>query len=188
MNAIYQPWPWYVCGPLIGLSVPLLLLLGNKRLGVSSSLRHMCAACLPNTEIRLFRYNWRTEAWSLIFVVGLLFGGYIGGNLLHNGEPVQLAESTKEFLQANGIDHTQSRLMPSEIFNWNTLFSLKGFIIVILGGLMVGFGTRYAQGCTSGHGIFGLATFQWPSLVAIICFFAGGIIVNKFLLPLILSL
>jgi uncharacterized protein len=188
MDQLFQPWPWYVTGPLIGITVPLLLLLGNKRLGVSSSLRHLCAACLPNSGIPLFSYNWKSEVWNLLFVLGILIGGYVGGVLLSDAEPVHLSADTVAYLRTFEINPQAGGLMPAEIFNWNTLLSLKGLIMIVGGGFMVGFGTRYAQGCTSGHGIFGLATFQLPSLVAIISFFAGGIAFSKFVLPFILSL
>jgi uncharacterized protein len=188
MTSIYEPWPWYVAGPIIGLTVPLLLLMGNKRLGVSSSLRHICAACLPFSKIPLFNYDWRKETWSLFFVGGILFGGFIGGYVLGNPNPVQLSSETGNYLQSFGINYSDGGLLPKEIFSWDMLLTLKGFLMMAVGGYLVGFGTRYAQGCTSGHGIFGLATFQWPSLVATICFFVGGIIVNRFVLPVILSL
>jgi uncharacterized protein len=188
MDQLFQPWPWYVSGPIAGITVPLLLLLGNKRLGVSSSLRHICAACMPNTGIALFSYNWRSEIWSLLFVLGILIGGFVGGILLSEREAVVLSAETSAHLQTLGIDSTKSALMPVEIFNWNTLFSLKGFLMIVGGGFMVGFGTRYAQGCTSGHGIFGLAILQWPSLVAIVSFFVGGIVFSHLVLPFILSL
>ena len=44
---LHRPWPWYVTGPLLGLVAVGLLLLGNKPFGISSNLRHLCAACLP---------------------------------------------------------------------------------------------------------------------------------------------
>jgi uncharacterized membrane protein YedE/YeeE len=186
MELLYKPWPWYVAGPVIGLTVPLLLWMGNKRLGISSSLRHICAACLPG-KIPLFSYNWKKEIWSLFFAGGLLLGGLIGGLIFANPDPVAISPKTVEYFSSIGVPQ-QVGLMPNEIYNWENLTSLKGSIIMIVGGFFVGFGTRYAQGCTSGHGILGLSALQWPSLVATTSFFVGGIIFSRFVLPYILAL
>src|ERR1035438_10037602 len=70
------PWPWYVAGPAIGLFVPALLILGNKVFGVSSSLRDLCSVVLPG-KLDYFRYDWkRTGLWNLLFVAGILVGGF----------------------------------------------------------------------------------------------------------------
>lgn len=163
MDFLYKPWPWYLAGAVIGLTAPLLLFMGNKRLGISSTLRHICAACVP-ASISLFKYDWKKEIWSLYFAGGILIGGFIGGYLFPGPDP----------------------LMPSEIFNWNELLTTRGFILMVVGGFLVGFGTRYARGCTSGHGILGLSALQWPSLVATMSFFLGGIICTHLVLPYIL--
>lgn len=186
MEFLSKPWPWYVTGPIIGLTVPALLLLGNKRLGVSSTLRQLCAATFPG-KIPFLNYDWKKDIWNLFFVAGILIGGFIGGILFADPDPVAITSGTAQILNEQGI-HDLSGLMPSELFNWNTLFSLKGFLLMVVGGFMVGFGTRYARGCTSGHGITGLAALQWPSLVATACFFLGGIVISNFVLPMILSL
>jgi len=181
-----QPWPWYVTGPLIGLMVPLLLILGNKSFGMSSSLRHFCAACIP-TNAKYFQYDWKKEIWNIVLVVGIIFGGILGGVVFKNPKPVQIAASTIADLSTLGIKNYEG-LSPTEIFNFPSLLILKGFFIMVVGGFFVGFGTRYAQGCTSGHGILGLSALQWPSLVATASFFIGGILFSHFVLPLILSL
>lgn len=183
---IIQPWPWYIAGPLIGLTVPLLLLIGNKPFGISSSLRHICAACAP-ANIPFFRYNWRAEVWNLFFVLGIFLGGVVGSTLLANPEPIIVAGNTQKDLATLGIRQFNG-LMPNEIFSWQGLSSLKGFIIIVIGGIAVGFGTRWAGGCTSGHAITGLANLQGPSLVATICFMIGGFFSTHVLLPLILGL
>lgn len=185
-NWLSQPWPWYVGGPLIGLTVPALLLIGNKTFGISSSLRHICAACIPS-KIPFFQYNWKRELWNLFFVAGILLGGLLVAVLLQNPEPVQINAKLTSELQQYGITNYQG-LVPVDIFNWNTLFTLKGFVMMVVGGFLVGFGTRYAGGCTSGHAIMGLSTLQWPSLVATICFMAGGFLVANFILPYLLKL
>lgn len=186
MDFLYKPWPWYLAGPVIGLSVPLLLFLGNKRLGVSSTLRHICAACVP-ASLPLFTYDWKKEIWNLYFVGGILIGGIIGGVVFANPEPVAISSGTLEYIQSFGISQQQG-LMPVELFNWNELLTSRGFLLMIVGGFLVGFGTRYARGCTSGHGIMGLSALQWPSLVATASFFIGGILFSHFVLPYILAL
>jgi uncharacterized membrane protein YedE/YeeE len=85
IELLRQPWPWYVAGTIIGLTVPALLLLGNKQLGISSSLRHLCAVCLP-ANIAYFKYDWRKEIWNLFFVFGILLGGMIATQFLSNPE------------------------------------------------------------------------------------------------------
>jgi uncharacterized membrane protein YedE/YeeE len=186
MEYIKQPWPWYVAGPLIGLTVPLMLIIGNKRLGVSSSLRHICAACFPS-GIPFFKYNWKKEAWNLFFVAGIFGGGIIASTILRNPAPIQLNPKLVAELQQYKISDFNS-LMPADIFNWQALLTVKGLMLTIVGGLLVGFGTRYAGGCTSGHAIMGLSSLQWPSLVATICFMLGGFIMANIFLPLILKL
>lgn len=183
LELLTKPWPWYISGPLIGLMVPLLLVLGNKPFGISSSLRHFCAACIP-TKVKFFDYNWKAEAWNLIFVLGVIAGGFLAGILFKNPEPVQISENTIKDLQAYGISDF-SNLYPVEIFNFHNLFSVNGFLFMIVGGFLVGFGTRYANGCTSGHSIMGLSNLQLSSLVATICFFAGGLIMSWFIIPLL---
>lgn len=181
MNFLHQPWPWYVAGPLIGLSVPLLLIIGNKALGISSSLRHICAACFPG-KIPFFQYDWKKESWNLFFVGGICLGAVITLAFFHNGQPVQLNPSTIAALKAAGVREFDE-LMPGDIFNWGRVASPAGLLFFVLGGFLVGFGTRYAGGCTSGHSIMGLSTLQWPSLVATVCFMAGGFIMTNFILP-----
>jgi uncharacterized membrane protein YedE/YeeE len=186
MNALIAPWPWYIAGPLIGLTVPLLLLLGNRHFGISSSLRHICAACLP-AKIPFFSYNWKKESWNLFFAGGIVIGGAIASFLLTDPLPVQIHPALAAELQGSGVTDHQS-LLPVELFSWPALLTLRGFILMVAGGFLVGFGTRYAGGCTSGHAIMGLSTLQWPSLVATCCFMAGGFIMANLILPYILHL
>ena len=186
MDFLYKPWPWYVAGPLIGLTVPLLLLLGNKKLGISSTLRQICAACIP-ARLPLLTYDWKSESWNLIFALGVLIGGVLGGVVLANPNPVAISTSTVAYLKSQGFNDPQG-LMPSELFNWSSLVTVKGFIMMVVGGFLVGFGTRYARGCTSGHGILGLSALQWPSLLATASFFLGGILFSHFILPYIFEL
>jgi uncharacterized protein len=179
-------WPWYVAGPLIGLTVPILLILGNKTFGISSSLRHICAACIP-ARIKFFQYDWKKEVWNLFFVGGILLGAILVTLFLPSTEPITVHPDLQIELAQYGITD-YSQLVPVELFSWHSLLTVKGILLLILGGFLVGFGTRYAGGCTSGHAIMGLANLQWPSLVATCCFMAGGFLMANVLLPIILSL
>lgn len=181
-----QPWAWYVAGPLIGLMVPVLLIIGNKTFGISSSLRHICAACMP-AKIPFFSYEWKKEVWNLVLVSGILIGGSIAGFLLLNNQAVQVNPKLVSELSTYGITDYHS-LVPQQLFNLPALFTLKGFVLIIGGGFLVGFGTRYAGGCTSGHAIMGLSNLQLPSLIATICFMVGGFIMANLILPFILRL
>lgn len=186
IELIKQPWPWYVAGPLIGLTVPALLILGNKSFGISSSLRHICASCIP-ANIPFFKYNWKKEVWNLFFVFGIFLGGAIAVNLLSNPNPIEVDPKLATELAGYGITNFDN-LIPEDIINWQSLFTLKGFLMIVVGGFLVGFGTRYAGGCTSGHSIMGLSNLQLPSLIATISFMIGGFIMANLLLPIILSL
>ena len=186
MEFLKQPWAWYVAGPLIGLTVPALLILGNKTLGISSSLRHVCAACIP-ANIPFFNYNWKKEAWNLVFVAGIVLGAMIVAAFFNNPNPVDLNPKLVAELNGYGITE-QASLLPEQIFNWHQLFTPKGLFFMVFGGFLIGFGTRYAGGCTSGHAIMGLSNLQLPSLIATISFMVGGFIMANLLLPYILKL
>jgi uncharacterized membrane protein YedE/YeeE len=186
MDFLYKPWPWYVAGPIIGLTVPALLLLGNKRLGISSTLRQLCAACYPG-QIRFLRYDWKKEIWNLYFVTGIFIGGILGATVFDSPINTDLSKETTAYLQGLGLVDLTG-LLPVELFNWSQLLTLPGFLLMCVGGFLVGFGTRYARGCTSGHGIFGVSSLQWTSLLAIAAFFLGGIVCSHAILPYLLSL
>ena len=179
------PWPWYVAGTIIGLIVPALLIIGNKTFGLSSNLRHICAACFP-ANIKFFKYNWKNEIWNLFFVLGIIIGAFIASHYLANPNAIVINEKLKSTLISFGVADF-NHLMPVELFSLNSLSSSRGFILMVVGGFLVGFGTRYANGCTSGHAIMGLSNLQWPSLVATICFMLGGFIMTNFILPFILQ-
>lgn len=183
---ILKPWPWYIAGPLLGLSVPLLILTGNKNLGISSSLRHICAACIP-AGVPFFKYDWKREMWNLMFIAGIFGGAVLASTIFSNPDPVVVNPQTIAELSALDVETTGS-LMPESIFGAENILSVRGLIFFVIGGFMIGFGTRYAGGCTSGHTINGLSNLQWPSLVATIGFMAGGFITTHLFLPWILSL
>ena len=186
MNLISQPWPWYVAGPLIGLMVPALLLLGNKLFGISSSFKHICAACIP-AGIPFFKYDWKSQVWNLFFAAGIILGAFIAAHFLRGAEAVHINPATTALLQAQGVKNFDT-LVPTDIFNIGALATVRGWVFIVLGGFLVGFGTRYAGGCTSGHSIMGIASLQWPSLVATICFMIGGFTMTWFILPYLLKL
>jgi uncharacterized membrane protein YedE/YeeE len=186
IETLSQPWPWYVSGPLIGLTVPLLLLIGNKSFGISSSFSHVCAAVL-RPKIPFFRYDWKKEAWNLWFVGGLVLGGIIAATALPFPQDIQVSDSLKAELVSYGVSRYDS-LLPPELFSFEGLATLRGFLLIVVGGFLVGFGTRYAGGCTSGHAIMGLSNLQLPSLVATMSFMGGGFIMANAILPFILTL
>lgn len=186
LEILRSPWHWSVAGIIIGLTVPALLLLGNKSFGISSNLRHICAACLP-AGIPFFKYDWRRESWNLFFVAGIAVGAFVAANFLSNPNAVQIAPGAQAALEAEGI-HEFGQLMPADLFSWASLGTLRGFVFMVVGGFLVGFGTRWAGGCTSGHAIMGLSNLQWPSLVATISFMLGGFLMTWLGLPLLLSL
>ncbi len=185
ISFIKQPWPWYIAGAIIGMIVPALLLLGNKHFGISANLRHICAACFPS-NIKFFKYDWKRESWNLFFVGGILIGGFIAAQFLADPNPINVNEKLVAELNDYGIKDYSS-MLPAEIFSWEGLFTLRGLLLLVGGGFLVGFGTRYAGGCTSGHAIMGLSNLQLPSLIATISFMAGGFIMANLILPIILT-
>jgi hypothetical protein len=186
MEFLSQPWPWWAAGLVAGLTVPVLLLLGNKHFGLSANLRHACAACFP-ANIKFFKYDWKKEAWNLFFLGGIVVGAVIAGTVLADPNPIQVHPELVNDLAASGLTQSDG-MVPTDLFNWDSLLSLRGFIIIIIGGFLVGFGTRYAGGCTSGHAIMGLSNLQLPSLVATMAFMVGGFIMTNLILPYILAL
>ncbi len=186
VDNVMTVWPWYIAGPLIGSFVPLLLLAGNRMFGISSNLRHTCAAALP-TRAEFFRYDWRRAGgWNLAFAVGILLGGVLVGLTASPPSTMQLAPAARESMASVGVTDF-SGLVPRELFNWTALTTLPGIVMLVGGGLLIGFGTAYAGGCTSGHAISGLADLQLPSLVATLGFFAGGLLGTWVVLPMLLG-
>jgi uncharacterized protein len=183
LEFLQQPWPWYISGPLIGLMVPALLLLGNKPFGLSSSLKHICAMCAP-IKVDFFDYNWKEEIWNLVLVTGIAIGGFIAATYLN--PTATISDATISDLKALGLSNIQG-INPSELFNWTSLSTLSGFIFIVVGGFLVGFGTRYADGCTSGHAIMGLSMLNGASLIAVLGFFAGGLAMTHLILPFLLN-
>ena len=177
--------PWYIAGPLIGVVVPIVYAYGGRKWGVSSTFGDVCAAVFPG-RAEYFRYAWKERGgWRLSMALGLLVGGALS-RVLRPDPVVGISDATREDLMQLGLTDFTG-LAPVEVFSWDALFTFPGFLMIVVGGFLVGFGTRYADGCTSGHAISGLASFRLASLVAVIGFFAGGLLTTHVLLPLVLG-
>ncbi|MDP5172356.1 MAG: YeeE/YedE family protein [Bacteroidia bacterium] len=181
-----QPWPWYVAGTLIALTMGALLLLG-RNFGVSSTLRTLCAIGGAGKVSSFFQFDWKGQMWNLVFVGGSIIGGLISHYFLGAADTVAISPETVSDLAELGISTENQGMVPQQLFSWEALSSWQGWVFVLGGGFLVGFGTRYAGGCTSGHAISGLANLQWPSLVAVVGFFIGGLVMTHLLFPLLLS-
>ena len=184
MDVILQPWPWYISGPLIAVVMFLLLYFG-KTFGMSSNLRTLCAIGGAGKKTAFFDFDWKTSRWNLVVVLGAVLGGFVATQFLSNPTNIVLNTETISDLKALGFENIGLQLLPPEMFSWSNVLSLKGLLILIIGGFLVGFGTRYAGGCTSGHAITGLSSLQWPSLIAVIGFFIGGLIMIHIIYPIL---
>ncbi len=183
LEGIRGPWPWYVSGPIIGLLVPLMILIGNRSFGISQNLEHICAITQPKfIRVGFFKYNWKASAWSLVFASGVLTGGFLAAIILPNPEPVLVSAEAQQLFSSWGLSAVSS-YNPDEVFG----LTLKNSLLLLVGGVLIGFGTRYAGGCTSGHAITGLSTLQPQSLIAVIAIFMGGIIASRYLVPVIIG-
>lgn len=187
IELLQRPWPWWVAGPLIGLVVPFVFWYGGRKWGVSSSLQHLCAATFP-AGLEYFRYDWwKKGAWHLAMASGMVVGGFLGGRVLSDpGDVMGISEATRADLGALGVTDFTG-MVPSGVFDLGALLTAPVLLIVLLGGFLVGFGARWADGCTSGHAISGLANLQRSSLVVVVGFFIGGLISAHLLLPLVLG-
>ncbi len=177
-------WPWWFSGAIIA-SIMFAMLFFGQSFGFSSNLRTICSAAGLGKTVKFFDFNWRGQIWNLMFLLGAIIGGFIANQFFSDGMPIEISSNTISDLNKLGIAAPTS-VQPDELFSFEAMFSLKGFLILAFGGLMVGFGSRYAGGCTSGHAISGLSDLQLPSLVAVIGFFLGGLVMTHLLLPYIL--
>src|SRR5690606_22507227 len=184
MEWILEPWPWYVSGPLIA-GIMFLLLFSGKRFGMSSNLSTMCAIGGAGKRVDFFKFDWRDEQWNLIVVVGAVIGGFIAASFLTADPAVAINPETINTLQDLGFESAGEAYLPEELFSSEALTDPKSLLLLLLGGLLIGFGARWAGGCTSGHAISGLSNLQLPSLIAVIGFFIGGLIMVHLLFPLI---
>lgn len=184
MSWIYEPWPWYVSGPIIGF-IMFLLLMVDKNFGMSANLRTMCTVCGAGKKADFFKFDWKAQKWNLVVVLGAVIGGFIASNYLTESFAVAINPETIESLRTLGFESAGTHYLPTELYGENVFTDPKALGVLALGGLLVGFGARYAGGCTSGHAISGLSELQLPSLIAVIGFFIGGLTMVHFIFPLI---
>ncbi|WP_395066207.1 YeeE/YedE family protein [Flavobacterium sp.] len=184
MNFLSQTWHWSVSGFIIGLVMIALIYFG-KVFGMSSNLRSLCSMTGIGKRVPFFDWDWKAQKWNLIVLVGAMIGGYVATHFLNNSSNVAINPVTIQKLQLLGIDAPNSKLVPNALFGFDVFYSVKKISLLIIGGLLIGFGSRYAGGCTSGHAISGLSNFQLPSLKAVVGFFIGGLIMVNFIFPLI---
>ncbi|MEM7511137.1 MAG: YeeE/YedE thiosulfate transporter family protein [Bacteroidota bacterium] len=181
-DLLFGPWPWYVAGPLIALTMFFLIFFG-KEFGVSGNLRTICTMSGAGKAADFFKIDWKKQSWNLVFVLGAVLGGFIAARFLTTSEQIALNPTTIDHLHSIGFTEAGSQFLPTQIFGLEAVGSLRGFLILVIGGFMVGFGARYAGGCTSGHAISGLSNLQLPSLISVVGFFIGGLLTVHFILP-----
>ena len=184
MELIYHTWSWYISGFIIGL-IMLSLIYFGKHFGMSSNLRTLCSLAGAGKKVAFFNFDWKSQRWNLAVVAGAMLGGFVATHYLSDPSNVSINQLNLAQLQTMKIDAPQGKLMPDALFSKDVFESPKSMLILIIGGILIGFGSRYAGGCTSGHAISGLSNLQLPSLKAVIGFFIGGLIMAHFILPLI---
>lgn len=181
MELLMGPWPWYIGGAIVALVMIALIFLGRS-FGFSSNFRNICSVLGAGKSCSFFAFDWRKQKWNLLFLIGAMIGGFISANYLSDNQVPEISQETVTQLNALGFESAGKAYSPTEIFNQ---LSIKNVILLAVGGLLVGFGTRYAGGCTSGHAISGLSDLQLPSLIAVIGFFIGGLLMVHVFFPLI---
>lgn len=200
---ISQPWPWWMGAFVIGFAL-FFLLYFDKEFGLSANLRTMCAADGAYEVSDFFNFDWQKQGWNLMVALGAAIGGYFASTYFGGDGMAHVSEAAvRTFNDIAGQDilkYGEVPIVPGKdilhpeidpfwnLYSWRSLFTLRGLIIIVGGGFMIGFGARYAGGCTSGHAISGLADLQLPSLVAVIGFFVGGLIMTWLILPYILRI
>ncbi|MFP9100787.1 YeeE/YedE family protein [Flavobacterium sp. RHBU_24] len=184
MSWMYEPWPWYISGPLIAATMAALLFAG-KNFGMSSNLRTVCAALGAGKNCDFFSFNWRDQQWNLYVIAGAIIGGFIAMHFLSDNPAPQLNTEVITQLKQKGFESAGNSYLPSELFANEAFSSFKTILILLAGGFLVGFGARYAGGCTSGHAISGLSNLQLPSLIAVVGFFIGGLIMVHLIFPML---
>ncbi len=184
---INQPWPWWVAGPIIGM-VYLFLLYFGKSFGISAVLRTACTMAGAGKKCEFFNFDWRTQRWNLLFIFGGVLGAFVAHRYL-NGVAGGIAVNARTAVALANLHIVsyQDHFYPTELMSWKALSAVQGWVVLALGGFLVGFGARYAGGCTSGHAISGLSNLQSRSLFAVIGFFVGGLLMVHVLLPLFLA-
>lgn len=182
MNWIYEPWPWYFSGLMIAI-VMFLLILAGKNFGMSANLRTFCTVCGAGKRTHFFQFDWKSQSWNLLVVLGAVIGGFIGAHLLSTDTAVDLNPDLIPELNDMGFESAGKAYLPDELFANSVFTDWYSLSLLIIGGVLVGFGARYAGGCTSGHAISGLSNLQLPSLIAVVGFFIGGLVMIHFIFP-----
>lgn len=183
---ISQPWHWAVSGA--GIAVVLFLLTWMGRMfGMSSTYTVLCSLAGAGKKVDYFRLDWKNETWRLYLVAGAMCGGVFAFYFLSSPNAVAISQSTIDHLAKWGIAYPASDehgkgFIPTSVFNFTTI---KGIILSLVGGFLIGFGSRYGEGCTSGHAISGLSHLRLPSLITVIGFFIGGLLMTHLIMPLI---
>ena len=181
-------WHWLPSGLAIA-AVLFALLYAGKTFGFSSNLRTLCSIAGAGRYADFFRFDWRAQRWNLVFAAGAILGGFIATTVFPNPAPMNLSAATTGWLATQGIGAPAAgEYVPHELFSFADLLTPRGLVLGVVGGFLIGFGTRWAGGCTSGHAITGLSNLQLPSLIAVIGFFAGGLLMTWFILPQLLQL
>ena len=145
----------------------------------------MCSAGGAGKVADFFKFNWKEERWNLLVVVGAVIGGFIASQFMSNNTVEINPEIAEQLSNDYQINSAGQAYMPPELFSTEQLSNPFVLGVLLIGGLLVGFGARYAGGCTSGHAISGLSNLQLPSLIAVIGFFIGGLLMIHLLFPLI---
>lgn len=187
IEILSQPWHWALSGLMI-VFVMFLLLRSGQHFGISKSFETLCTIGGAGKFSDYLNVNWKDRSWLLVFSIGTVIGGYLAGQVFPNPDPVAISDATIQDLAQLGFDTPTAALIPTELFNWASLGTTTGLITIVLGGFLIGFGTRYAGGCTSGHAITGLASLQLTSLIAVIGFFAGGLFITHLIFPYLYNL
>ncbi len=186
-DIISQPWPWWIAGPMIAF-IMFLLLFWGKEFGISANFRVMCAADGADDYASFFKFDWASQGWNLLVALGAMFGGYVAAHYFTDpGENVAgISAATVATLSELGHEVSEGNVpIVPEFYSWPSLFTIQGFIIIVIGGFLVGFGARYAGGCTSGHAISGLSALQLPSLLAVVGFFSRGLAMVHLIFPIL---
>jgi uncharacterized membrane protein YedE/YeeE len=147
------PIHWLTAGIGVAVVTLALLWIGNRRLGISSGFEDVCSLVLPGMSYFRRPSLIAARGWRLPFVGGLVLGGFLSAMLGGGWSPTW---ALGMFDEAIGFG-------PAGKVAW-----------MFAGGMLIGFGTRLANGCTSGHGIFGMSNFERSSVVATLAFMAGG--------------
>ena len=184
MEWILQPWPWYVSGPLIAMTMFTLLYLG-KNFGMSSNLRTLCTMCGADKTCEFFCIDWKAQSWNLLMMSGAIIGGFLGAHYVSENQVPDLNPKTIEKLHSQNFLSAGEAYAPTELFGNEAFSDPKALAILLIGGILVGFGARYAGGCTSGHSISGISNLQMPSLIATIGFFIGGLLMINLIYPIL---